>query len=194
MSTTTTTTETRAISLLGQGLGPEMVASALGVSTSRISQLLSDPEFSAQVADLRFKNLAKHNERDSAYDKLEDELVNRMKDLLPLMYKPMEILQAIKVINAAKRRGSSAPESITGQQTVVQLLMPTQITQIFAAQAQELTVNSNNQVVRAGNQDLVTVQSGRMDALLSQTKSNQGNQNVNPTQISDAVEISRASN
>ena len=169
MSTTTTTTESRALSLLSQGLGPEVVAAAVGVSTSRISQLLSTPEFAAQVAEGRYENLAKHNTRDLAYDSMEDSLLAKLKDCLPFMLRPMEILKAIQVINAAKRRGASAPESITSQQTVVQLIMPTQILQSF-------TTNVNNQVIKAGQQDLVTVQSASMDKLLSSSK---GNRNVN---------------
>ena len=163
MATTTTSTEDRALSLLGQGLGPEVVAAAVGVSTSRISQLLSTPEFSQKVAELRYESLAKHNQRDNAYDKMEDSLLEKLKDCLPFMMRPMEILKAIQVINAAKRRGSSAPESITAQQTVVQLVMPTQILQSF-------TTNINNQVIKAGQQDLVTVQSSNMDKLLEGVK------------------------
>jgi hypothetical protein len=145
------------------------VAAAVGVSTSRISQLLSTPEFAAQVAEGRYENLAKHNTRDLAYDQMEDSLLEKLKDCLPFMMRPMEILKAIQVINAAKRRGSSAPESITSQQTVVQLIMPTQILQSF-------TTNINNQVIKAGQQDLVTVQSASMDKLLSSSK---GVSNVN---------------
>jgi len=99
MSTTTTATEARALSLLGQGLGPEVVAAAIGVSTSRISQLLSDPEFSAKVAEARYNNLAKHNSRDAAYDAMEDSLIEKLRDLMPYMMRPMEVLKAIQVIN-----------------------------------------------------------------------------------------------
>lgn len=181
MSSTTSTTESRALSLLGQGIGPEMVASAVGVSVSRISQLLSDPEFSSAVAELRFKNLSAHNDRDRRYDSLEDKLIDKMEDLIPFMMKPLEVLRAISVINAAKRRGASAPESITQQNTVVNLLMPTQITQIFSAEQRSLTLNTNNQVVSAGGQDLVTVQSGRMDALVSAVKGQRENVQITHT-------------
>jgi hypothetical protein len=170
---TTTSTETRALTLLGQGLGPEVVAAAVGVSTSRISQLLSDPTFSSQVADLRYKHLSKHNDRDNAYDRMEDTLLEKLQDLLPFMMRPMEVLKAIQVINQAKRRGSSAPESITSQQTVVQLLMPTQILQSF-------TTNINNQVVKAGAQDLVTIQSSNMTKMLDSMK---GASNVDSTKL-----------
>lgn len=158
-----TSTEDRALTLLGQGLSPEVVSAAVGVSPSRISQLVSDPEFASKVAELRFKNLSKHNERDNAYDSMEDQLLEKLKDCLPFMMRPMEILKAISVINAAKRRGSSAPEHITNQQTVVQLVMPTQILQNF-------TTNLHNQVVKAGEQELITVQSASMRKLLDRAK------------------------
>jgi hypothetical protein len=165
---TPTSTESRALQLLGQGLGAEMVASAVGVSVSRISQLLSETEFAAQVADLRFRNLSKHNERDSEYDKLEDELIIKMRDLMPFMVRPMEVARVLQIINQAKRRGSSAPESITNQQTVVQLNMPVSVYQKF-------TVNANNQVIQAGQQQLITVQSGNMAKLLTASKTQPSN-------------------
>jgi hypothetical protein len=148
-------TEERALKLLGSGCGPEVVATAVGVSVSRISQLLSEPEFAAAVSELRFQNLQKHNEMDSKYDTMEKKLVDQLEDLLPLMMRPMEILKAIQVINGAKRRGQSAPESITHQNTVVNLVMPTTLIQKF-------TTNINNQVINAGNQTLETMQSSQM--------------------------------
>ncbi len=148
-------TEERALKLLGSGCGPEVVATAIGVSISRISQLLSNIEFAAAVSELRFQNLQKHNEMDNEYDTMEKTLVQNLKDVLPLMMRPMEILKAIQVINAAKRRGQSAPESITNQQTVVNLTMPKLIMQQF-------TTNINNQVIKAGSQTLETIQSGSM--------------------------------
>lgn len=153
-------TEERAIKLLGNGLGPEQVATAVGVTASRISQLLADQDFAQAVAELRFQNLQKHNETDAAYDQLEDALIEKLADVLPLMVRPMEILKAIQVVNGAKRRGQSAPEQITHQNTVVNLLMPTQIIQKFA-------INSNNQITNVGSQTLETIQSG---SLLAQTK------------------------
>lgn len=155
-----TKAEERALSLLGQGVIPEQAAAASGLSASRISQLLSQEDFASRVAELRFESLSKHNERDAAYDSLEDELIEKMRDCLPLMVRPQEILRAISVINAAKRRGASAPESITNQSTVINLVLPNQILTKF-------TLNQTNQVVQAGDQPLVTIQSG---TLLNQMK------------------------
>ena len=162
-----TSTESRALSLLGQGIPASVVAASLGVTESRISQLVSDPEFAAQVADLRFSNLQKHNERDNRYDSLEDKLIDKLEDLLPLMMKPMEVLRAIQTINGAKRRGASAPDSITQQQTIINLNIPTQIIQKFQTNAQ-------NHVIQAGEQTLLTLQSS---SLLNRVK---GAQNDSP--------------
>jgi hypothetical protein len=191
MATTSTSknlsTEDRALTLLGQGINPEMVASAVGVSISRISQLLSDSEFAAKVSELRFQSLAKHNERDNKYDQMEAQLQDKLSDLIPYMMKPIEVLRAIQIINGAKRRGSSAPESITQQNTIVQLTMPVKIVNNFS---QNIQTNVHNQVVKAGEQELVTIQSGRMNSLLAGSKipllnsTEKRNENVAPSNLS----------
>lgn len=168
-SLTAQTTEEKAKSLLGAGATPSQVASALGVDPSYISQLLSNEEFSRQVTEIRYTSLVRHNERDGKLDTLEDTLIKKLQDLIPHMYKPSEIIHAFTRINQAKRRGSAAPEQAIQHQTVINLNLPTQILQHF-------TVNAKNQVIQAGQQELITVQSGRMSQLLS-SSSTQGAQN-----------------
>lgn len=150
-----TSLEERALSLLGAGCNTDAVAAALGVQASRISQLLAQQVFADKVAELRFNNLQKHNARDSAYDGIEDRLVEKLGKALPLLIKPESILKAISIVNGAKRRGISTPDHITNQQNVVTLVMPKVITNKF-------TVNINNQVTRAGDQDLMTMPSGNL--------------------------------
>lgn len=153
----------RALVLLGQGIDPEMVASAVGLDRSRISQFISDPEFSAEVAELRFKNLTAHSERDSKYDSMEDRLLQMMEDCLPYMIgKPWMVLKAIATINNANRRGASAPSSLEKPSEVVTLNMPTLVINKYV-------VNVNQQVIRAGDQDLITAQSSSMHKLMEQT-------------------------
>lgn len=154
-----TSTEDRALKLLGDGFSAEVVASSIGVSPARISQLLSDEEFSKRVSELRYKNLSKHSERDSRYDAMEDTLIERMEKLLPMMYKPMEVLKAMTEINKVKRKGVSNPAAIVEQREVVPLILPAVIVQQF-------TTNNFNQVVKVGERDLVTIQSGSMQELL----------------------------
>lgn len=162
MSKNPTSTESRALILLGCGTTAEQTAAALGVTAGRISQLLADPEFATQVTQLRYDSLQKHNARDTEYDTLEDQLVTKMKDLLPMMYQPMQILKAIAVINSAKRRGQAAPEQVHTTQTVVQINIPTKIIK------QYITTNIHNQVIATGEQDLVTIQPKSLLAQLNE--------------------------
>ena len=171
--TATGNTEERALSLLGTGVLPEQVASALGVSPSYISQLLADEAFAQKVIDARYTALSAHNERDSSYDSLEDKLIKKLESKLGLMFKPETILKAIQVINGAKRRGQSAPEQVTNQNNIVQLLMPTQIVQNF-------TTNITNQVIKAGDQDLTTIPSGQ---LLKETEHKLEEKTIEPNKL-----------
>lgn len=173
-------TEQRALDLLGQGIEPVIVASAVGVSEARISQLISDPYFSAKVYELRYKTLAKHAKRDNAYDALEEELQEKLKDCLPLMMRPMEILAAIRVINQAKRRSGQLNPSGQTQAPVIALTLPINIINQFR-------LDSNNQVIQAGQQALITVQSGNMKKLLDQHRGTEQNVELLPTNAASAV-------
>lgn len=176
-----TSTEERAIRLLGSGVNPAQAAAALGLTEGRISQLLSDPIFASKIAELRFQNLQSHNERDSKYDSIEDKLLDSLEDLLPLMIRPQEILRAISVINNAKRRGVSAPDSVIQQQTIVNLSMPTQIIQKF-------TTNINNQVIKAGERDLVTIQSSTLMDKIKNSKPTDASNESNESERIRAIE------
>lgn len=159
-------TEQRALNLLGRGILPTQVAAALGVTDSAISQMLAKQEFADAVSELRYKNLLKHSERDVKADELEDKLLKKLDGLVPFLMRPLEVARTYQILNSAKRRGASAPEAITAQQEVVQLVMPVTITNQF-------TVNSANQVISAGQQPLITVQSGTMKSLLDKHKESQ---------------------
>jgi hypothetical protein len=164
MTTTTVTTtpvlttlEERALKLLGSGVSQESTALALGVTASTISQLMADETFANMVAEQRFKNLQSYNERDNKLDLLEDAIINRLEKSIALTHKPMELTRMLQVVNGAKRRGASAPESILEKTTVVQLVLPTVIKNTFAIQT-----NLANQVTKINDTDLLTIQSGTL--------------------------------
>ncbi len=158
--------EERALALLAHH-NAATVASALGVSESYISQLLSDDYFAEKVKEARIQVLAKHDARDATYDQIEDELLNKFKKSLALMYRPSDILKAISVINAAKRRGGAATAGAASQTAqVVPLILP-------AAIVQQFTVNTANQVISTGQQTLLTIQSNNLDHLVNGRKNGQ---------------------
>jgi hypothetical protein len=162
-STTHTSTEDRALKLLGAGVSPEQTAIALGVSPSRISQLVNDPEFSAKVAEKRFESHTKLNDIDERYEDIEIRLQEKLKDMLTWMTNPGQVLAAIRVINGTQRRGQKSVEAAQEQRQTVSLNMPTMILQNF-------TLNVNNQVIKAGDQELITVQSHKMKELLNESR------------------------
>lgn len=149
---TANSTEERALILLGSGVKAEAVANALGVTPSRISQFLSNEVFAAAVENLRYEQLQRHNKRDDAYDALEDKLLAKLDHSLNLIAKPDTLIRALSAVNNAKRRGQSAPEHVANHTNIVQLVLPTIIKEIFAT-------NINNQVVKAGEQELLTLPS-----------------------------------
>jgi predicted transcriptional regulator len=153
----------RALALLGAGLTQQIVAASLGVSQAAISAMLSEESFSARLAELRYESLAKHNIRDDKADSLETRILEKLEQSLPMIHKPMELTRVYQVINAAKRRGSSVPESIQEKQQIVQLVVPIQLLNKFQVnvQGQAVTVSHGEDV-----QDLVTIQSNALDGIL----------------------------
>lgn len=165
METALTSIESRALELLSSGIEAVAVASALGISESRISQLIAEPVFAAKLAEARFEALRKHNATDNEYDSLEKTLIEQLKRVASFATKPMEIARILQIINSAKRRGASAPDSITRVKQVVRLSIPIAVVNRFQ-------VNAANQVVEAGiegdSQQLVTMQSGNITRLLNE--------------------------
>ena len=151
----TTSIRDRALSLLGAGVVADSVASALGVTPSYISQLLADDVFATEVATIRYENLQKHNLRDDNYDSIEDRLLEKLSNQLSLIMKPETLLKAISVVNGAKRRGQVTPDQTVNNTNIVVLNIPAII-------AQRFTVDVNNQVIRAGEQELHTIPSSNL--------------------------------
>ena len=72
-----------------------------------------------------------------------------------LLVKPESILKAMAVVNGAKRRGHTTTNAVTSNQTIVNLILPSVIVQKFVT-------NIDNQVIKAGDQELLTMQSGNL--------------------------------
>lgn len=170
VATSMSSTDQRALELLGSGVSVTQTALAIGVSESRIAQLLSDDTFSTRLAEKRFDSLAKNNARDAQYDEAEDKLLGQLKQVIPMVMQPEKIARLLQIVNQAKRRGASSPDHITAKQTVIRLQLPVQIVNKFST-------NSANQVVtidnESGSQSMVTVQSGHMKHLVKEYKERQ---------------------
>lgn len=150
-SATVSSMESRAIALLTANIPAVKVAEALNVTPARISQMLESQEFKEALAEARFAHLNRHNEADAKLDQLESTCVEKLSNVLELVHNPMQLTKIFTALNGAKRRGVSTLADTPDSSTIVSLTMPTKVVNNFQ-------VNINNQVVRVGNEDLVTIQ------------------------------------
>lgn len=138
--------------LLGNGQSPAVVALALGVDISRISQLLSEDDFAQKVAELRFQNLQSATLRDQKYDALEDHFLQKLEDIKDFFVKPQEVFRALVLLNKAQRRGQVDPTAGQQFKTVVKLSLPG----VVKAQFQ---VDANGVVIGVEARELTTMPS-----------------------------------
>lgn len=144
--------------LLGQGHSAELVSTIIGCDPSYISQLLEDELFRNEVSELRVQALQAATDRDRKWDGLEDKLLDKINTAVDFVIKPREIAQLLSLANAAKRRGTTAQETITINSKVVNLLIPAKLTMNFS-------LNQNNQVIAVGEKSMLTLPSNKIDEL-----------------------------
>lgn len=154
--------------LLGSGLSNEIVASAVGCEPQYITQLMADENFAAEVIALRTASLQANSKRDRNIDRLEDKVIDKLEQAMDTMYKPQELLRTFQVLNAAKRRGVPAHESVTVNQQIVNLNIPQQVIQNFV-------MNRHGEVIEAEGQTLVTMPAKQLLAQLSASSSGEHN-------------------
>ena len=136
------------------GASQSQIAAALGITPSAVSQLMSNPEISSQLQEIREAQLSRSSALDAKYDEVEDKLLEKLASTIPLLLRPMEIATVLSKVNAAKRRGVAATTQ-QGPARILQLNLPEAIQAKFV-------LNQTNQVVSAGSQNLVTIQSANV--------------------------------
>lgn len=152
----------RALNYLTAGASQEQTAKALGVEPSTISYLMSsDVAFADAVATADLGRRQKHNKHDDLASDLECDLLSRLKEASAGIYKPMELAKIYQIVNSGKRRGTSAPAGVNhANQQVINITLPTTI-------LNRIKMTSQSQIVQAGNQELVTIQSKSVENLLA---------------------------
>lgn len=143
--------------LLGTGLSPEVVASAVGCEASYVSQLLSDEGFANEVSTLRTIALTSHSRRDASIDSIEDKLLLELDEMVAskAFYKPRDVLHAVQVVNAMKRRGHVAQHTGGVVNNIVHISLPPSAVRRF-------TTNRVNEVIDIDGQTVVTMPSHQL--------------------------------
>lgn len=165
----------RLIALLGNNISPAIAASAVGCSESYVSQLLSDEAVAEEVNALRFTNLQAASTRDRKADSLEDSLLQKIEEVLPMMMRPAELLRAYSIVNAAKRRGASAPEQVHINNEVIHLHMPAHIAiQFQLSSAKEITEVAGRELITMPSSQLLIEAKNHASNKLSSTATDSG--------------------
>jgi hypothetical protein len=121
--------------LLGQGISPAIVASAVGCTPSYISQLMAEESFATEVAELRCSEILEDSDWDSRLDSLENKLIEKLEHLVPMMLRPREVLEALTKINSLKRRtsvASSGQNLQTAPTVIVNLQLPSRLISTYS--------------------------------------------------------------
>lgn len=155
-----TNLEDKALQLLTAGLATNKVAEALGVTPARISQLMENQAFKERLAEEKFSTLVKYNKADTALDSLEQRVLGKLDETIDMVFDPMKLAKVFQVLNGAKRRGTSILTDLPDQGSVVPLTLPQQVANTFV-------LNINNQVVKAGGEELITMQPNALKELLN---------------------------
>lgn len=145
------------ISYLRNGVTPIEISRALGITPGAVTQLMQSPEVASELSKIQAEQQARSSAIDARYDALEEKLLGQLEKTVPLLMRPMEITKVLSQINAAKRRGAVNAIS-SGPAQVLQLNIPISLQSRFI-------VNAANQVVQAGEQTLVTMQSSNIPGL-----------------------------
>lgn len=145
------------ITYLKNGISPIEISRALGITPGAVTQLMQSPQVSTEIAKMQAEQQARSSAIDARYDNIEEKLLMQLEKTVPLLMRPGEIANVLTRINAAKRRGV-AHQVAQGPAQVLQLNIPIALQSKFV-------VNSANQVVQAGEQTLVTMQSSNIPGL-----------------------------
>jgi arginine/lysine/ornithine decarboxylase len=179
---TTSSAKDKARELLGAGLENSVVASALGVSASLVSQWLSEETFADEVQTLKLVNLTQATERDRKWNTLEDKLLDKLEFLLPTLTNPAVVLQALRTVNGATRRSNPRELEPVANQTHVHLHMPSLL-------AAKFVVNPANQVVEVDGRSIATMPA---NAVVKELERRKQLQEIIPHPSQDAIDKARA--
>lgn len=93
------------VRLLGDGHSQVAAAGALGISESRVSQLLEDPELRAEIAALRAMKLGRESRIEDKKASLEEKILDKLEKAIPLMAlaRPLELARVLQIVAGARK-------------------------------------------------------------------------------------------
>jgi len=150
----------KVIEMLSRGYSQAVVAAAVGCDDSYISQILADTETRDLISARRLSVLESRVEVDDSIETLEKQALARVKQLLPLVTKPMEALRIFEVMNKAEKKTKDPVEQEAKSQ-VVNITLP----QVAAV---AFKLSPDRQVVEIEGRSMATLPSQQLNAKLAE--------------------------
>lgn len=147
------------MALLAVGTPATQVATAVGVTDGYISQLLSDPEFSRELAIKKVEKAGEGLEIDDRYTELEKLALTQAEKVIPFETRLPAILRTLQVANSAKRRTGLQGPGNTGEAAVyVNIQLPESARVSFVKAA-------DGQVIEVAGRSLATLPTSKLSEL-----------------------------
>jgi hypothetical protein len=143
------------IELLAAGKSASEVAEIIGCTDEEVLSVASayETEITTKRNDIAISKPVTANEaaetRDQRLDGIEDALIAKMENMVPLQTDIMKVASVFKVVNGAKRRSTGEGHQGTTINNVVQLNLPEHI-----RKNPEYVLNGQSQVVSVGGRGL----------------------------------------
>lgn len=152
----------QALALLSQGLKQSVVASALGVEESYVSQLLTDEDFAAELAQKKKELSVADVAYDTKLDRATEDALDRIETKLPFA-NLQQTLQAFKVLDGAKRRKERGTPGAENAGVTVNILLPTVI-------APRYLQNQSGEIVEVEGQTMLSATPKNLEELVQKRK------------------------
>jgi len=177
-------TNARIKKLLGNGLPPSAVAEAVGVDPSLVSQLLADEDFKREVLTAKAARAEQALERDARWDRIEDKVLEKAEQMLPLISRPRDLIAIAQVANGAKRRTGDLGGIGESNAPVVNIVLPNSAVIHFQ-------MNPQAQVVSVEGRSMMPLPASHLNSHLQRLKERQEAAGIVDVEVSTAKKTER---
>lgn len=147
------------IEMLSSGIGAAAVASALGLTDSAISQILSEEGIAEAVSEKRAARFHQFSSHDAAIHSAEEKALEKLGRAIDFAVRPGELARIFQILNSAKR--------VTTDQGLPQQAPSTTVTiHIPEAARVEFTVTQEKQVVEIQGRSMAPLPASNVTQLL----------------------------
>jgi hypothetical protein len=138
--------------------GTVEIATIVGCDPSYVSQVKAQRE--VEIAEKRILSNLSGIRRDNRIDELEDKALEKLGDMLGMMFKPMEVLRAAQVLNGMTRRtqGMAGEREASTGETVVRITLPSHVHEAVVG----IKLNTSREVVEVNGRQMLNLPMGTL--------------------------------